>query len=240
MDPILQRPIQQGMPIPGSAEYLSTKLTAPGPSCPHRGNRPSSGQAKYPTVLAFFHRDGASISYLETNRLCGSCLDAAVPSGFNVWSLYNALTKENGGLAPSQLWLKNAKSSSKCYPAAFQAGTEAFSALGPSARKDPVTVPRPSIPGASESWRWIRRERKPFYLDHLHLVQHWTLASESAAASDSALSIKTGSVFDDSAVAPRPKTKTDTGVNKQHRAQAGQTEAGRRDISEVIKPRFYS
>lgn len=49
--------------------------------------------------------------------------------------------------------------------------------------------------GAKEAWQWLQEQRKPFYIDQLHLTRGWTPVAEKRAMGDSMIAEKTGTAF---------------------------------------------
>ncbi|OTA85832.1 hypothetical protein M434DRAFT_158164 [Hypoxylon sp. CO27-5] len=177
---------------PGSAEWVSIHLTSRGLSCSHfpKYNAGDFGSARpYPSRLGFFHATSVDtkLGFLDTNKLCFECLSVVVPAnGFHYWSLF--LTLE-GTSVPKTRWL-NAESSADNYPELSQIGSGVSSQLPlrpGRVESRPLAIPIPKTDGAKEAWRWIQDERKPFYIDQLHLARGWTPFAEKAAERDSAI-----------------------------------------------------
>ncbi|OTA55626.1 hypothetical protein K449DRAFT_468791 [Hypoxylon sp. EC38] len=177
---------------PGSAEWVSIHLTSRGLSCSHfpKYNAGDFGSARpYPSRLGFFHATSVDtkLGFLDTNKLCFECLSVVVPAnGFHYWSLF--LTLE-GTSVPKTRWLST-ESSADNYPELSQIGSGVSSQLPlrpGRVESRPIAIPIPEIDGAKEAWRWIQDERKPFYIDHLHLARGWTPFAEKAAERDSAI-----------------------------------------------------
>ncbi|RYP66701.1 hypothetical protein DL770_008756 [Monosporascus sp. CRB-9-2] len=217
---------QPRVPVPGSAEFISSLLTGRGFCCPHFPKYhlgSSLDQAQYPSRVAFFHATGKDtrISFLDTNKLCSECLNLAVPDGFNYWSTFATVRDMRARDSPaSQItsslpsrWLDMATSSDS-YPRLFQAGTEGFPQNTLGARyiashcaAPPATVHIPQLPGAKEAWQWLQGQRKPFYIDQLHLNKGWSPFGEMMAYNDSAIAEKTGIAFGWASQTAEQKTK---------------------------------
>ncbi|RYP44907.1 hypothetical protein DL768_008683 [Monosporascus sp. mg162] len=240
--PIAVQP-QPRVPVPGSAESISSLLTGRGFCCPHFpkyhvGSSPDLGQ--YPSRLAFFHATGkdTGISFLDTNKLCSKCLNLAVPDGFNYWSTSVTVRDLRASDSPASQttpslpprWLDMATSSDS-YPRLFQAGTEGFPQNTLDARHiashcvaPPATVHIPQLPGAKEAWLWLQDQRKPFYIDQLHLNKGWSPFGEMMAYNDSAIAEKTGVAFNLASQTTERKTK---------RARKAPLQGGKGPVSDV-------
>lgn len=180
-------------PPPGSAEFLSTLLTGPEQACPHVADHLRPGvENKIPPRLGFFHAsaDDDELSYVDTNKLCQNCYDAALPKGFLAWSAYYM----RGGVNVYREHHKYFSSGRQAghdpdmFPAQMQAGTERFGEptpyrpptktkahelLGPTdtdhIRRDDRFVFLPKNEETREAWRFFQHAKQPFYLDLLHL-----------------------------------------------------------------------
>jgi hypothetical protein len=141
---------------PGTAEFLSTLLTARGHKCPHFPKISPGPKANVPFRLGFFHAIDGNITCLETNRICRKCYDAAVPEGFNVWST-NYPNSQQGNF----------------YPTMIEAGTEGFEDNPTEESKVYDAVRMPASAEADEAFRWLQEQGKPFYIDQLHLTRPW-------------------------------------------------------------------
>ncbi|RYP60578.1 hypothetical protein DL771_010469 [Monosporascus sp. 5C6A] len=223
--PIAGQP-QPRVPVLGSAESIASLLTGRGFCCPHFPKYhvgSGLGQGQYPSRLAFFHTTGGDtrISFLDTNKLCSECLNLAVPDGFNFWSTsatvrdIRARDSRASQTTPSlpSRWLDMA-SSSDSYPRLFQAGTEGFPQNNLGARyiashcvAPPKTVHIPQLTGAKEAWQWLQDQRKPFYIDQLHLNKGWSPFGEMMAYNDSAIAEETGVAFNLASQTTEQKTK---------------------------------
>jgi hypothetical protein len=204
----------------GTAEFLATKLTGRGHSCPHFPKyRVEDEKSPFPSRLGFFHRTDSNFSYLDTRKLCKNCCEDVVPDGYNVWSIFMkkstaAEPEDKPGQTQSgslgRRWL-DISPSSGFYPQAFQAGTEVFT--GGIERKrsrfakdtaiviakiiaaDPVAMPIPLVEEAKEAWQWLESQGKPFYIDQLHLTKNWSPLAEKNATTDAAISAESGTAF---------------------------------------------
>lgn len=208
--------------IRGSAEYLATKLSGRGLSCPHFPKyRVEDKKSPYPGRLGFFHLTDANFSYLDTSKLCAGCCADVVPNGFKALSIFTKISTADGpkatpagqppATALSRGWL-DVPPSSESYPRAFQAGTEGFGDVPTKKRSrfardtatviakviapDPVIIPMPRIAEAKEAWEWLEAQRVPFYIDQLHLTREWSPLVEKNAAMDAAIAAEIGSQFD--------------------------------------------
>lgn len=194
-------------PIPGSAEYVVTRLSGVELACPHFPKYRAHDvrhQQRYPSRLAFFHASSAETitSYLDTGKLCIQCLDETVPDGFNYWStptpsrppgdtgtITTENTSENAGALPLSL---------------FRAGTEDFhhsqarsesTSVSGHHMTAPVSIRVPGGDGAKEVWRWLKTKSKPFYVNQLHLTEGWSPQAQLAADWDSTIAEKIGTPF---------------------------------------------
>lgn len=219
--------------IRGTAEYLTTKLTGRGHSCPHFPKyRVEDKKSPYPSRLGFFHRTDSNFSYLDTSKLCADCCADVVPEGYNAWSIFTknskageseeAQAEQSHGGSLDRRWL-DLPSSPEFYPEAFQAGTEGFIdgpvrerprfakdiavAIAKSITADPVTIPMPLVAEAKEAWQWLKAQGKPFYIDQLHLTKKWSPLAERNAALDATVSAESGTAFD-AATIIKPKKST--------------------------------
>lgn len=83
-----------------------------------------------------------------------------------------------------------------------QAGTEGFPNLSQQFDtiihhliKEPISIPIPQVPGALEAWEWLQSQRKPFYIDVLHLTKGWSLMAEKKAQTDALIAERCGTVY---------------------------------------------
>ncbi|KAK7935967.1 hypothetical protein PG985_001462 [Apiospora marii] len=207
-----------GSPMAGSAEFLSRHLKLPGHACGHfpkyriLTSQPHHG---YPSRLGFFHdtKSEPSVIYLDTSKLCKNCLDRVVPMGYNYWSMLSAhnyvekgkssstTNHESGYAERKSKWL-DAPSSASQYPQLIQARAELSPGEDSTARAVvnqnptmPITVSIPQLSWASEAWQWLSSQRKPFYIDHLHMIKGWTSLAEAMAARDFLIVERTGAPF---------------------------------------------
>lgn len=174
---------------PGTAQYVSMSLGQLGLGCRHfpKGYNPDTHSHQYPSRLGFFHantspaEDGPHISFLDTDRFCLRCLDTLVPGRiFNYWTV---ATAPDESAVLGRQWLHR-PASHRNYPPLYQSGMEDFRSQEASAdvcRGPPVVIPMPDVPEAEEAWAWLSRERKPFYMDSLHLDRGWRLVAEKEA-----------------------------------------------------------
>lgn len=197
------------VPYPqGSAEYTATYLTTRSLGCPHPIKyhvEDTQGPSRYPSRLGFFHVTATepTISFIDTKKLCHVCLGLVVPDGFNFWSVYCGMNGTNAvdWRAPEPRWL-DATSSSDSYPPFIQAGTEGFpnvpvlpEYIPAQLIKPPAVLSIPTIPGARTAWKWLQSEKKPFYIDQLHLINGWSLIAERRAKADSLIAEQTGTAY---------------------------------------------
>ncbi|KAJ3542164.1 hypothetical protein NM208_g4244 [Fusarium decemcellulare] len=169
----------------GSAEYVAELLGTRGLGCSHYAAKKSKDKSAFPSRLGFFHKTAPDtrISYLDTKSLCLDCLYLAVPNGFNFWSL---LVDASPG-APDVSKL-DAPPSMDMYPPLLKCGTEGFSS-GPRSAVEPVVIPIPDVPRAKEAWLWLQEERKPFYIDQLHLTTRRLLPLAKRAVQADAMTV---------------------------------------------------
>ncbi|CAI0642630.1 unnamed protein product [Colletotrichum noveboracense] len=196
------RPSQLDVTI-GSAEHVFNCLRGGrGLACPHFPKYTAGTltvHREYPSRVGFFHASSPKgfISYLETAKFCPNCLDQVVPNGYTYWTMI-----PNGdGRAIEGRWLDTAVSL-QMYPRLYQSGTERFNqtTLRPQSVPDnlitqPKELPIPQIAEAHDAWRWMQSQRKPFYIDALHLTNGWTPYAELSAQEDSRIVRRSGHSF---------------------------------------------
>ncbi len=176
----------------GTAEYLvSVKLTNGSRGCKHfRKIRAGESDCPFPSILGFFHESDDNISYLEISKLCATCCHDAVPDGYNSWSVsFNEPQSDDTHSNTPASSLLDISPSQEFYPPIFQAGTEIFAASRSAVNSEthsaePARVALPDVPDAAPAWRWLKSERKPFYLDQLHLVKDKSPMVRQNAARD--------------------------------------------------------
>jgi hypothetical protein len=159
---------------PGTAEFLSTLLTARGNKCPHFPKLRPGRKSNVPHRVGFFHATDGNITCLETNRVCQNCYSIAVPSGFNVWSTNYPYSRLEG--LPSRRIEDGTKVGPKLYnyyPRMIEAGTEGFEDNPQAEVKLYPQTPMPASAEADEAFRWLQESGKPFYIDQLHLSKPW-------------------------------------------------------------------
>lgn len=191
----------QTSPIPGTAEHAALYLTGHGLGCPHHPKYSiiDTQNPKYPSRVGLFYNGRTDIAYLDTEMLCINCCDAIIPEGFNSWSLFAKLVKMNPGTKPPKRWLNLQSNTSAVkpedsYPALVQCGAQALSAVA--SQSQSIIVPMPlQHPEARVAWQWLQDQRKPFYIDHLHLSKGWRPAAERNASLDSPIAEKNGIQF---------------------------------------------
>ncbi|KUJ18860.1 uncharacterized protein LY89DRAFT_717380 [Mollisia scopiformis] len=71
--------------VPGSAEFVVSRLTIRGRLCPHNPKLASSTSSGVPSCLGFFYRKSNLILLLKTSCLCKTCYNTAVPNGYNAY-----------------------------------------------------------------------------------------------------------------------------------------------------------
>lgn len=174
-DPSPQPVFSQGVPPPGTAEHLATVLTARGRTCPHFPQVKCGEDSGIPSRLGFFHVSKDAVAYLETKKLCVECYKTAVPDSINVWS---------SGLKLGD----NRRDPQLHYTTVVEAGTE-DTGIG-------SKLPLPEHEDAEQSWHWLLHEKKPFYIDQLHLATHPAVRATKKAGEDSAIAQKAGIPFD--------------------------------------------
>ncbi|KAF5241180.1 hypothetical protein FANTH_9176 [Fusarium anthophilum] len=199
--------------VPGSAEHVSSLLSGYGLGCPHHLVCSSGvSQARhYPKRLGFFsaHSPDLIIFYVDTKNICSDCMKLFVPSGFNFWS---SLPDPNGGGenldSPPRKWL---------FPNGQAEHFINLRKIGGGA-SEPAIVPLPSSPVAADAWEWIKSQKKPFYIDQLHLAPRWSPVNERNALADSA----TGWQYGIAIPAPTVETISAPTNNKKTVAKAPQ------------------
>ncbi|KAK8087431.1 hypothetical protein PG994_002405 [Apiospora phragmitis] len=206
--------LQSESPVAGCAESLIRRLKAPDHSCgdfPKYRIVPSQTHHDYPSRLGFFQ-----ISKSEPVTRQSSARHVLISSfreGYNYWSILSTpnkvekgqsstTTQESGYAGRKSKWL-DAPSLASHYPPILQArteqvpGREGFTA-GANVNQCPsisTTISIPQVPWASEAWRWLSSQRKPFYIGQLHLIKGWTPLGEALAARDFLIAEKTGKPF---------------------------------------------
>lgn len=207
-----------GSPVAGSAEFLSRHLKPPGHACGHFPKyRIMTNQAHhdYPSRLGFFYDSKTEpvVVYLDTWKLCKDCLDLVVPKGYNYWSILSAhntvdkgkpssATNHESGYAERKPKLLDTPSSASQYPQFVQARAEQLPRNDSTVRAGvnhnpavPITLSIPQLAGTSKAWQWLSSQRKPFYIDQLHMIKGWTSLAEATAARDFLIVEKTGVPF---------------------------------------------
>lgn len=191
---------------PGSADYiLATLPRAPDGSirCKHLTKyrlRPGL-DSYYPSRLGFFCSIKPDISWLDTSKLCKECLSQIVPSGYNVWSVIGSASKD------TKVSLATLLPSSRRFPSFFEAGREG--------EAPPARIPLPEVAGATEAWRWLKTEAKPFYIDQLHLNKGYTPLAQNRAVGDSVISLTHGKVFKPEAIMSSRQPSTSQSSSKR-------------------------
>ncbi|KAK7963489.1 hypothetical protein PG988_010463 [Apiospora saccharicola] len=200
--------------VPGFAGFLFRHLKGPGHDCGHFPKYRAATGHEYPSRLGFFHssKSECMVVYLDTSKLCKSCLDLVVPLGYNYWSILSVhnqvekgkpstTTQEPGSIERRKRWL-DAPPSALRYPEFTQARAEQLPSEDSTARANvdqgptiPTRVSIPQLPWASEAWQWLSSQRKPFYIDQLHMIKGWTPLAETMAERDFETAQKTGISF---------------------------------------------
>lgn len=195
-----------GSLIPGSAEFVAGCLSGLELACPHFPKYRADGDAhhqRYPSRLGFFHASSAETrtSYLDTGKLCIPCLDAAVPDGFNYWSTPTPSRPQDPSSAQPG---SNSNNAAPVALSLFRAGTEGFvhtqlrsgsASLAARRSSAPASIFMHGADGAKETWQWLEAQRKPFYMNELHLTEGWSPQAQLAAAGDSQIAEKIGKSF---------------------------------------------
>ncbi|EXJ86826.1 hypothetical protein A1O3_03780 [Capronia epimyces CBS 606.96] len=180
---------QRAAKTPGTAEYVSTKLSGPQHSCPHADKTKTRGM---PKRLGFFRQTDGTMTYLDTDKVCQRCYDDMTPAGFTVWSTAykpserpmtptsQARYRNEGDPDRLDHWAAVAMpTSSDYYPAMWQAGTE------DDADTEPIVDRRlPNNAEVRELWRQLQTDGRPFYVDQLHLTQPWDPNAPDQRAED--------------------------------------------------------
>lgn len=145
-----------------------------------------------------------------------NCLSQATPDGYVFWSIIAEACSPDASTRKKENWLAGPASSAK-FPPFFRAGAERFSGLSPAAisstpEAQPSTVAIPKLPGAEQAWEWIDRQRRPFYIDQLHLAKRpWSHHMEKAAELDVTIVQKFGVPFTGAGKSKVPKPKPSHG-----------------------------
>ncbi|EXV03261.1 herpesvirus latent membrane protein-like [Metarhizium robertsii] len=162
------------------------------------------------------------ISYLETNKLCIDCLDIVVPDGFNFWSMI-AEARHNTNSSRDALGISPlaAPPSPRNYPPLFQV-TESVS----------VTIPIPDVPQAKAAWQWLQKERKPFYMDQLHLTKKLTPLAKRTAETDATIASHHGTSFSHRQT-PKPAVRSCLGQPTEPVSGGSAKMPGRRSQSKI-------
>lgn len=192
-------------PPAGSSEFLATLLTGPNNSCPHSDKTKSR---HLPLRLGFSRHTDGGITDVDTSKLCQSCYDAAVPTGFDVWSTYY-----KAGVRPmdpahkahlNQTMISNQEWATYYGPNATRppptnTGWQAVPVPGKGDYYPPMSqagleddhdaevrsdIRMPVNAEAREAFRYIREGGQPFYIDQLHLTKPWDPNAPDQAAED--------------------------------------------------------
>ena len=169
---------------------MCTLINGSGAECWHLSANSYQDRRRFPSRLGFFNATGSGIRiiYVKTRRLCGDCLLKAVPDGFNFWSiLAPASGREGSSHGSLSVLQQEAYQSSDNYPPLFQAGTIRT--------PEPFIIPIPNVPHAKVAWQWLREERRPFYIDQLHLTEPLTPLTTRSAEIDARIASKYGISF---------------------------------------------
>jgi hypothetical protein len=157
----------------------------------------SQHQQRYPSRLGFFHSSSTETrtSYIDTAKLCIQCLDAAVPDGFSYWPTPTLTGRVDGA---------DSKTADALVLSLFRAGTEGFSRIPllPDGRLAPnhtpvapVSISVPGVDGVKGPWLWLTAQRKPFYINQLHLATGWSPQAQLAAERDCMIAGKLGARY---------------------------------------------
>ncbi|KAJ4267090.1 hypothetical protein NW762_003188 [Fusarium torreyae] len=209
--------------VQGSAEHVSSLLSGYGLGCPHYmvcSSADSQTQC-YPKRLAFFssHNPDLVIFYIDTKNICSDCLKLFVPSGFNFWSLLPDPNGEGANAeSPPRRWLSSNEQAEHFINLRRIGGVAS----------DPAIVPLPSSPSGTSAWEWIKSQRKPFYIDQLHLAPKWSPISERNALADSSTAWKYGIPV------PAPTIK-ETSAPRDNKVQNDKMTGAKASVSNSIK-----
>jgi hypothetical protein len=77
-------------------------------------------------------------------------------------------------------------------------------------------IPMPTDSEAKKAWEWLKSERRPFYMDQLHLVHGWNVVAEHKAQADARVAVLGGTAYAAKKKVQKEKlaVETDTGPVK--------------------------
>ncbi|OQD94314.1 hypothetical protein PENSOL_c026G11223 [Penicillium solitum] len=143
-------------PPPGSAEFLATLLIEESNySCAHTPKLIPGKESKIPPRLGLFHCTDEDLSYIDTDKLCLACYNAAIPDGFLCWSAFYA-KKERNVFSPDE---------------EYKSGD-----LDPNPISHAYEKRVPSLPPNEDTrtvWRFFEHAKMPFYIDIVHISPPW-------------------------------------------------------------------
>ncbi|CEJ81148.1 hypothetical protein VHEMI01293 [[Torrubiella] hemipterigena] len=194
-------------------DHLQSLLISHGFACPHFPKL-NAATSSFPSCLAFFDtQDKRKIVYFETNKLCSSCCSKVAPRGFNVWIHPNThplawrgkpepLPKPMPANAAAPQANTNRPVQKTIEWQLVQAGTtlpaHSASSLATNATprtattkrtnwglfKLPTTVRIPADTATQGAFSWLRRDKRPFFIEQLNATKLPTPWSESVARRD--------------------------------------------------------
>ncbi|KAJ1323371.1 hypothetical protein MN608_11520 [Microdochium nivale] len=192
----------QHMGPAGSAESVAGLLSSITLRCGHFPGHLANVSAEYPSRLGFFpsSKSDNRVGFLDTQRVCTPCLKTLVPDGYNFWPMSTKLTDQTNKTTQS---VQGPGSDQDCHPFIFSIGTETpgglqyCGGLSPNvlAVQELVRIPIPNVPEAKEAWSWLVSERRPFYMNQLHLVHGWSPYAQVAAAFDFEIAKQHGTAY---------------------------------------------
>lgn len=227
-------------------DHLQSLLTSHGFACPHFPKL-NAATASFPSCLGFFDtQDKRKIVYFETNKLCNSCCNKIAPRGFNVWIHPNTHPLAWRGKpeplpkpTPANVAAPQANTNRPILKTIewqlVQAGTtlpvHSTSTLATNATprtattkrtnrglfKLPTTVRIPADSATQGAFLWLRKDRRPFFIEQLNATKLPTPWSESVARRD----VKTAKEHGHADM-PAPVTR-----NAESRSSQSTTEAPR-------------
>ncbi|KAJ5520077.1 hypothetical protein N7463_000530 [Penicillium fimorum] len=183
-------------PPPGSAEFLATLLFEESDySCAHTPKLEPGKESKIPPRLGLFHCTDEDLSYIDTNKLCLACYNAAIPDGFLCWSAFYA-KKGRNVFSPDEEYKSGepTRGNKEFFPRQIQAGKEGFfrkpeprpgvdtkaaevaGDLDPNPSSHAYEKRVPSLPPNEDTrtvWRFFEHAKMPFYIDIVHISPPW-------------------------------------------------------------------
>ena len=198
--------------LPGTAEYLATKLTGHDYACVHFP-KINAKHDSIPYRLGLFSASSGDISLLETRKLCIKCFEDVVPNGnYNYWleadatqlSAYELGKHEEEAdavLSNLKIWfqmlakarkLSTSTETVSMLPTMHKAGSEGYV---PGQGRTPGRLEHNADLVSKlkpEAWKRLRKLGKPFYITALHPDAPSNFVEAKKAAIDALIVIARG------------------------------------------------